>query len=197
MKITDIFETFQTNNDSTFLKNKDSEKVGYGAFSDVFLSKEPEQTVIKQVRTTIDMGFDYWVKSLVKDRLRQKNPTFPRFFNIKTENGVVIDAEMEKLFPIIDLSQEHTEQLYQYVFEKDIIDVYKIRYYLVDSIDEEIRYGISKIKNSNIKSACKIIQKLYQARESKNDLVLDLGLQNMMARIYKYGVQLVITDPFA
>ena len=115
MKTVDLFESFRTNRNSSFLQNKD-ENIGKGFFSKVFTSKEPDQTVIKRVKDHLyDEGFDYWVRIIMKNKLRQKNPTFPRFFNIKTRYNFIVGAEMEKLVPISLLTDNQKEQLSLYL----------------------------------------------------------------------------------
>ena len=200
MKTTDLFESFTTNINQELLKNK-GDYIASGTFADVFSSKDPDQTAIKQIRDGFyDPAFNYWVNEIVKNNLRQKNPTFPRFYNIKLENNKVIGAEMEKLTELRLLSDEQKEQLFVYIFGISRNDYHVpldrfIEDLLPKMIVQQINKGVSSIKNQNIKNACKIVNKLLM-RLGEFEVGLDLHVENMMARIYKYGVQLVVADPF-
>lgn len=192
MKLKDLFESFQTDENEDFLKYRGDE-IGRGAFATVYSTEKGHQTAVRSIDYHTDYAYSYWVKNLIERKLRQKNPHFPKFFNINIDpkTDIIIDAEMERLTPGHDLTSDQLDLLFFDVYGDKVPPDKR----LLKDINDQCKTGNSRIQNKLLIEACKITTDLYKLR--RDELIWDLHGDNIMARIYKYGIQLVITDPFA
>jgi hypothetical protein len=221
MKLYDILKT------SKNIKNKDIFKREYrvkrnsdssGAYAAVYLKKNDPHQVIKTSIKPVDMtyygkkrpanhadlgydGYYHYIKLLIESRIYEKNPFFPRIYNVHEkidERGLsFFNFEMEKL---IEFNKEPAPLIWNYFtqiadMEQSGLDE---KYFMEDRIYWEnaarllrlIRGNSLLIKNQMLKNAISFII------ENKNNFNLDIGQANIMWRRGKYGLQLVITDPY-
>lgn len=152
-------------------------------------------------------SYSIFIKNIVKDRLAQKNPYFPRVYNVE----IVTDpsgyqryrVDMEKLNPIDSASDEELVYLFKKMFN---IDWLPERYRNIEHLDRERKIrafnfalkegfqNVGYLKDEALKNAFEYLKMMYT---QEFGMVLDLHAGNYMFRRTPMGAQVVIVDPFS
>lgn len=207
MHILEIIEphiqTVRSNTPSNEL-GRDTKSPSYidsGNFSVVHQDEDPHM-VSKTARGAKESRIDgYWV--FVDYVLRYKlweNPYFPRIYGKKTtthtqNNASIKNVTMEKLHSHNTLSEEEGIFLYKKMFGENIdkFDVEDLGMRIEEEVGTGKASGNAKSYDKNYIKAIRILHNISK----KEKTYIDIWEENLMYRRGRYGVQLVITDPFA
>lgn len=215
MKINEIFDTTEksVSTKTPFKKNYDLNKFddpNAGWYSHVVGDKDPH--MVNKISHRHDPAYSYFVEYLIKNKIAQDNPHFPRIYDVSKytdKNGQSkYKWQMERL----------KITLYKYIsIDNSAIAKERMRYigeiYLTDTGVKDLEYSMAKqsniaytvndfcnyiidpqyLQDNAYKDAIKIVEKMKQA---KHGVFMDLHGNNLMLRFGPYAPQLVIIDPF-
>ena len=136
-------------------------------------------------------GFTAWAQFIVDNKLADKNPYFPRIYEIEkiTDKGdnVFYNYKIEKLYPTRTLSKKELAAIGEKISGKPLQYAYQIDYYL-----DEIFYNDAYTPDEQLIEVKKYLSKFEEDTGLKVD---DLGGNNILVRRTSLGVHLVINDP--
>ncbi len=177
-----------------------------GAFGRVYSIGDPH-TVVKRPHAAQEDTDPYYVyaKEVIENKLAQKNPYFPRFFNVKevkdSENNILYRFEMEKLKSCEEIENNNPEIIKNTILNIFGEDIYKTYYvereseyhakFLANAMSVHIVENHADTNDDNFNNAIRLLHRIKE----DNEFVLDLHSKNIMFRLSPYP-QVVITDPF-
>ena len=164
-----------------------------------------------------DEGFKYYAEAILADNSAASNPYFPRIraYNINNKEHKYIIETLQPLDSIIHWVDPE-EDSEEFKHQISIVDSLGKRIFsnweaithyrhnntgatkLLSTIIECIGYACNGSYDSSIKDA-NLIQAISLIRDIKSKnrtLIVDIHKENLMFRMTRNGVQLVITDPF-
>jgi hypothetical protein len=191
-----------------------------GLYSQVKPTKNNPFTVTK---TTFDPvkdlekndGYFYYINEIKNSKQAPENPYFPRVYEVRvykdSQGRAKFKAQIETLIRGDEVSEEELKALGERIFEdfdkalernasnkaifrKHETHTTKQKYlHTISMLLNDSMYHQGYIKDPHLKAAAKFIDDLQ--RKNKH-IDLDIHDQNFLFRRGKYGIQLVITDPF-
>jgi len=192
MKLKNLHESFEQQIGPLPDKSNSGKTLGGGWFASVTDDEDPH--MVNKATHRQDPAYAAYVDFLLKNKLAQANPHFPRIYEIG--NG---QWKMEKL--PYTLSQFFEVQDYdQYINNKDMIG----NMYLKDFDPNRITsWDFDSPTNIKLGTYRKALELVHAARIAYNEtnpekrLTDDLHPGNIMVRLTPQGPQLVITDPWS
>lgn len=190
--------------------DKEFGKYSYGTFARVAADKKDPHMVKKNdlYSTNEPDNYNKYINELIKRDIIDSNIHFPRVYNVKRitdKTGLSIYTyQMEKLIHFHELGLDEMVALVEqtcsapipeHALEGD--DEARLISRLSSMIQKVLYAAVAKdytaIKLASLNQAIAIIVGIGK---SLNIDINDMGGDNIMARRTKYGVQIVITDPF-
>lgn len=162
-------------------------------------------------------GFDYFAKALIDNNLIDSIPFFPRIYDIKKitdRNGdYIYKYQIEKLVPYHQLTTKEMQtvisrytQNFDYEHNAKLLGSratpqYVMHLWFAGELSNIVD-GMKRktIKDEDLLNALNILKNMASQIQDESDGKTgfpDIGASNLMYRRTKYGVQPVITDPFA
>lgn len=190
-----IFATYDNN-------NKDI--IGNGAFAYVKNGTTPFEVRKKSYQYTrlTNDGYFVYITTIMKNKLFESNPYFPRIYSINTvqdKNSKMqrYSVNMEKLQTIRSASPESIFAIHDKIFGEDSASTQSI-YRIYNLLNTKLRSMIYNINSYKIydEQCMEALQLIYNLR-TEYDFDNDLHINNMMIRKTSIGDQLVITDPLS
>ena len=198
-------------------KNKDDPTVGrYSQVkpdtNDPHMVNKKSFDPIKDLET--NDGYFYYINKISESGIADGNPYFPRVYDVNvyrdSTGKATFDAKIEKLEHSDNLSEEELLLVANHCF-KDFEDAMKRKAAYGGTLERKIptkKLLILKtismllydslrhqgyVKDPMLADAMKFIDELYRKNKKVDE---DLHEDNFMFRRGRYGLQLVITDPF-
>ncbi len=192
------------------------EELGDGLYSVVVSDQDQPGTVKKlsygyrgngyTFESLLKDGYFNYVMAMAENNRMDWNPYLPKIYSIKffesKDNLIAFTIEMERLFPIEELSNEEIGFIGDKIFEDFSERLERqgsdnwlddlMRYIEAASKGYGHAYGI-KIIDSRFRHAMSIISKLRRSNKGG----IDIHEGNIMFRRTPYGPQLVISDPLS
>lgn len=185
------------------MRSKGVEHLGTGQFGSVYGHKDRPHDVRKISRSLnvqrLD-GFFYFLKALSETPEENTNPYFPRIRSITVytspNENAVYTVQMERLFPVSSLSQQHVEYLWQRVLgEKDVVEEENNTNALIAEIREIVLTGATRsLVNKADPDFLRAVRFIREVAGEYN-VGIDLHKGNFRVRHSPYGPQLVFADP--
>lgn len=202
-----------------YLDNKKKiEILGRGTDAGVLDTGKPGEVtkVSKPKVNTQQDGYNLFIKEIFNSREMQDNPYFPKIYKIKNNfdryGKMSYKMNMEKLYPITDLSVEELDAILERItianlikYKKDQILQYRnsdfestalqpkdLASIISDVIDSSLEGYLSIIKDRELKRALTLIINL---RKKYPKMINDIKPANLMFRRTSVGAQLVVIDP--
>lgn len=153
-------------------------------------------------------GYFTYIKYIVDNKLSEKNPYFPRVYEIKTftdnNQNKRYSIKLETLIDLNDLDEDELYNLINNLFKdadahiaemKSATNVKQQKTILFFVLEDLIKSSDLNLysKDELLYDAIKIIRTI----KASSGFEWDLHAGNMMARRGKTGLQLVITDPLS
>lgn len=200
MKLHEIIDTQVSKSElSTF-----GAHIGSGAFYNATASDDPH-TIIKTsyLAAKQDEGFKLYADFIIKHKLAERNPFFPRIYQYRPED--IIQYEVERLMPFTDLDYKELEHIFAPLIgdteftrldQKSNGDTYKLcRLCILEIKDMTINQRKSKSKLFN--QAMHVIKHIADSYKGDGRIKIDIHAYNIMFRRTNAGAQLVLNDPLA
>lgn len=223
MLLTELFDTKTSNKNTnktfdvnSLTKKRDllrllpSEKIGaYGKVSqsrnDPFTVNKTPHVPQEDIQATD--SYSIYIKKITDDKMAQKNPYFPRVYDIKITSDKYqqqkYSIKMEKLQNIINSSEEELIYFLEKMFKTEL---FPQRYQPLDELSHEgkiraMNFALKRsidddnlINDELLKEALDYLKLLYN--NPTYGLAWDIHAGNYMVRRTPSGGQIVLVDPF-
>jgi len=137
-------------------------------------------------------GFNVWAKFIIDNKLAEKNPYFPRIYEVEriSDKGdnQFYKYETEKLYPMSSLSREEMIAISEKLTGREQI-------YYPEQIEWFLQKVILENKDTPDDALVECRKYMKQFVDETNMKIDDLGGDNILVRRTSLGVQLVINDP--
>lgn len=186
----------------------DERKLGAGVDYVVLKTKDPH-TVRKISHTSniFDDAYYIYISYIIEHKL-QDNPHFPRIYNVKRiedneKKRSHYSFELEKLESIDSISTEELKLWIENNIKREYFNSVQMHTHeeietfisqIIKSCIQSKQLSMDSITDKRLIQACNIINDI---KHKNNELYYDIHSENLMFRRAPFGLQLVITDPFA
>lgn len=196
-----LFEVF----DQQKLNNVPNTNVGLttgsGHFSSVSANKNDPHTVIKTA-TKHDSAYNAYVDFLMKNKIAQRNPHFPRIY--VSAGGK--HWEMEKLHMTLqeyliddtadtEEANERIRNVTELYLNDEASNIANSSVLGLQNRVSSLVFALQKPKNIKLESWKEAVQIIHDFIDSNPHFREDIAAKNIMVRLSPVGIQLVFTDP--
>lgn len=201
MKLKQLIEVFDQQNLRDVPKNSKGNETGSGHFSSVASNKDDPHTVIKTA-TKHDTAYNAYVDFLMKNKIAQRNPHFPRIY--VSAGGK--HWEMEKLHMTLQeyliYEAADTEEANERI--RNVTELYLIDEFSnipnspalgLQTRVSSLVFALQKPKNIKLESWKEAVKIVHDFIDSDPEFREDIASKNIMVRLSPVGIQLVFTDP--